>query len=396
MNSQSEIKTERLLSIDIFRGFTILMMVFVNDLASVGSIPDWMKHASASADAMTFVDLVFPAFLFIVGMAIPFAVRSRIRKGETFSRIWLHIAIRTLGLLCLGVFMVNTHGLNESLSGINRSVWSLLFYLGVILVWNQYTRYSFLRWIGVIILVGIAAIYRSGDTSQIGWMHTSWWGILGLIGWAYLITNLVYVLFRRSQAGMIGSLAILILMFIGDRTGAFGWWYNLTDLVSVGGHIGGHGSIAVAGMITGLLFLPDSPTTEPTARLKWLGIYALMLFIAGYLLRPLYGISKIYATPSWCLYSSAICCLIFAFLYWLIDVKKISGWTFILKPAGSNPLLAYILPSIFYTLLALFGITFWNQWWGDGVVGIVRSWVFSFIILYITHWLTRLNIRLHL
>ena len=73
---------KRILSIDVFRGFTIFMMVFVNDLAGVGNIPDWMKHMPADADAMTFVDVVFPAFLFIVGMAIPFAVKNRLEKGR--------------------------------------------------------------------------------------------------------------------------------------------------------------------------------------------------------------------------------------------------------------------------------------------------------------------------
>ena len=66
----------------MFRGLTIFLMVFVNDLAGVVDIPQWMKHMPAEADAMTFVNVVFPAFLFIVGMAIPFLYRNRLRKGE--------------------------------------------------------------------------------------------------------------------------------------------------------------------------------------------------------------------------------------------------------------------------------------------------------------------------
>ena len=83
--------SQRILSIDIFRGLTILTMVFVNDLASVANIPQWMKHMPADADAMTFVDVVFPAFLFIVGMSIPFAVKNRISKGQSHeyqSDVW--------------------------------------------------------------------------------------------------------------------------------------------------------------------------------------------------------------------------------------------------------------------------------------------------------------------
>ena len=56
----------RILSIDVFRGLTIFLMVVVNDLMPVTGIPAWLKHASSDANTMTFVDVVFPAFLFIV------------------------------------------------------------------------------------------------------------------------------------------------------------------------------------------------------------------------------------------------------------------------------------------------------------------------------------------
>ena len=74
----NKLSNERILSIDAFRGITILVMIFVNELAGMRDIPQWMKHMPADADAMTFVDMVFPAFLFIVGMSIPFAINSRL------------------------------------------------------------------------------------------------------------------------------------------------------------------------------------------------------------------------------------------------------------------------------------------------------------------------------
>ena len=69
-----------------------------------------------------------------------------------------------------------------------------------------------------------------------------------------------------------------------------------------------------------------------------------------------FKISKIYATPTWCLYSAAFCAIIFSFLYWLIDKKRIMGWTYFFKPAASNPLLTYIIPDIIYYVTALLGI----------------------------------------
>ena len=62
----NKLNNQRILSIDAFRGITILVMIFVNELAGIHDIPEWMKHMPADADAMSFVDVVFPAFLFIV------------------------------------------------------------------------------------------------------------------------------------------------------------------------------------------------------------------------------------------------------------------------------------------------------------------------------------------
>ncbi len=156
--------SDRVLSIDIFRGLTILTMIFVNDVAGVRNIPDWMKHFPPAGDGMTFVDLVFPAFLFIVGMSIPFAIEKRRRLAESTASVWKHILIRTAGLLTLGVFMVNIHGFNEASAGMSRNVWELLMFVSAVLVWNAYplehgarhTVYRVLRWIGAASLIGLA------------------------------------------------------------------------------------------------------------------------------------------------------------------------------------------------------------------------------------------------
>ena len=75
--------SERIVSIDALRGLVMFSMIFVNDIAGVSNtiVPPWMKHFHGKS-GMTFVDLVFPAFLFIVGMSIPFALGSRLDRGE--------------------------------------------------------------------------------------------------------------------------------------------------------------------------------------------------------------------------------------------------------------------------------------------------------------------------
>src|ERR1044072_9094342 len=135
----NHLSQDRILSIDAFRGITILVMIFVNELAGVRDIPQWMKHMSRDADAMSFVDVVFPAFLFIVGMSIPFAISQRLKKGASFIQLQQHILFRTLGLLVLGFFMVNAEGgSDEKAMGISINLWAILFFAAVIVIWKVY------------------------------------------------------------------------------------------------------------------------------------------------------------------------------------------------------------------------------------------------------------------
>ena len=60
----------RVVSIDIFRGLTMAVMIFVNALSEVRGLPWWTRHAPASVNVMTYVDMVFPFFLFAVGMSL--------------------------------------------------------------------------------------------------------------------------------------------------------------------------------------------------------------------------------------------------------------------------------------------------------------------------------------
>ena len=86
--------TRRLGSIDAIRAITMYLMVFVNDLSTDKAIPEWLEHAPAKADGMGFADIIFPAFLFIVGLSIPYSQQSRLDRGQSSAIIFRHIVIR--------------------------------------------------------------------------------------------------------------------------------------------------------------------------------------------------------------------------------------------------------------------------------------------------------------
>jgi heparan-alpha-glucosaminide N-acetyltransferase len=127
----------RVTSVDALRGFVMFVMIFVNDLAGAPKqiVPDWMSHFSdrhGEGSGMTFVDLVFPAFLFIVGMSIPFALGPRLARGEPLWKTIVHIVLRTLALLSIGILMVHETPDSQAL-GWSGELWCTLMYLAVIL-----------------------------------------------------------------------------------------------------------------------------------------------------------------------------------------------------------------------------------------------------------------------
>jgi heparan-alpha-glucosaminide N-acetyltransferase len=393
---EKRLTSERILSIDALRGITILTMIFVNELAGVSDIPAWMKHMAADADAMTFVDVVFPAFLFIVGMSIPFALANRIAKGERGFKLQIHILFRSLGLLVLGVFMVNAEGgYNEEAMGMSIHLWSLLFLISAVIVWNVYSFKNVaityvLRGIGIVGLLALAMMFRGGEDGTEP-MHPQWWGILGLIGWAYLMGCSIYQLVKGKVMALLIAIIVCVLYFILGKSITNP---NVHAIFSQGGHAI-HTALVLCGIVLSLIFFDQSTGTTVSRRFIYAFGFTAALIIAGLALRPYYTISKIWATPTWALYSAAICCLLFSFLYWLIDLKHVSNWTKFFKPAASNPLLTYIIPYFIYAFMHLLGLS-WPDVFYQGIYGMIWSLVFAIAVMSVVVLLNKMKIKLQL
>ena len=404
----------RIESIDVGRGIAILLMLFVNDLAGVRGLPSWMKHMPRGMDGMTFVDLVFPAFLFIVGMSLPFAIRRRLERGEGLGQVWKHILIRTLGLLVMGFFMVNSDSISHR-GLLNPHLWTLLMYAGIIVVWNSPPKERkfnpnllfVLRAAGLVSLGVLALLYRGEGMSGIFQMRPHWWGILGLIGWAYLVSCLIYIPLRRHMAGLVGAMAILFCIYFADAGGFHTFLDWMKPYVKVSYMLGSHSAIVLSGAILGAVLTPESPVKGHGERIRWAMVYGLGLASAGLLLHSMHGIHEMFTinknlgTPPWCLLSSAIFAWAWALLYWLIDVRGLKRWAIPVKSAGMNALLAFILAPIFYTSFSLLanlfgGKNLYAQWGNIFSTGLLRAIVFALLLTWLTGFLRRAGLWLKL
>ncbi|MRG43716.1 DUF5009 domain-containing protein [Chitinophaga sp. SYP-B3965] len=382
--------TQRIAAIDITRALTMFLMIFVNDLWSLHDIPTWLEHTAAKDNGMGLADTVFPAFLFIVGMSIPYAISNRIKKGDTTWQLIRHVAERSIALLVMGLFFVNGENLNAAATGMPRGVWNIICCICFIFIWNQYpkkfpkTAQYVIKGVGIITLLMMAWICRGDE----GRFTTYWWGILGLIGWAYLVSAMVYVLGKGNFIVNVVAWALCLgysMMVHGDAApGVFGY---IAD--------GAMPALVLGGVIVSQIFRHYSTAGKWQSVIGVLAALGVVLLTAGFLTRPIWSISKIMATPSWVLICSAITIGVFIFTYWLADLQQKASWFTGIKAAGTDTLLCYLIPYFVYALMSLAHLSFPDMVSG-GAIGIVKSLVFSFLMIQIAGWISKGGIRLKL
>lgn len=390
--------TLRISSIDIMRGLTLVLMLFVNDL-NMKTAPAWLGHMPADFDGMGLADWVFPGFLFIVGMAIPFAFSNRLQKGQSVLKISLHILIRTLSLLLIGVLMLNTGRVNTVLTGISENLWALLMYISVFLIWIDYpsktSKYIShgMKILGIATLVFLVIKFRSGQSENCGWLVTGWWGILGLIGWGYLVSAFTYILCRDS---IIKTLVVILFFLTMNMLSGWSLLGFLDPVSPVLGIIieGNVPLIVLAGLLAGIIIKKMPAAEYKKIILIFIGLGVLCL-ILGFFLRNWFIISKIRATPTWGMICTGISFLVFIILYWIVDVKKKSRWAAIVNPAGKHSLTTYLAPDILYHLIWMSGIPIliYKQS-AEPLIVVAGSLLWALMMVGLTAVLARLHITL--
>lgn len=391
---------QRILSIDTMRGLTLFLMLFVNDVFIPG-VPEWIGHTEADVDGMGLADWVFPGFLFMVGMAIPYAIRSRRKKGETNWQVFAHIIFRTISLLLIGVLMVNIGRLTTELTGINRNLWAVLLYIAIFLVWNQYPAgnrgkryFTGLKTLGIIGLCILVFIFRAGEPGNVSWLTTSWWGILGLIGWGYFAGATVCLFVGERLFLTVGVWVFFVVLNMLSQWDLLGLvdFLNPVFGVIISGNIP---SIVLAGLVISLILRRTAkPSVKTVLYIAALGLASLGI---GFFLRQWFIVSKIYGTPSWGMICNGISMILYALLYLIVDYWQRHRWTGLFQAAGKNSLTTYLAPDVIYYACWGFGIPlFFYKQDSSQLLAITGSIGWAFAMIGFAMLLSKINIRLKL
>jgi heparan-alpha-glucosaminide N-acetyltransferase len=399
---QSGHPSARIASIDVLRGLTMAVMIFVNDLDGVNRLPWWTRHAKAEQNVMTYVDMVFPFFLFSLGLSLPIAIRQRLKKNPSLPALWGHTLLRSVCLVVLGVILANAREGDPALMHLPSFAWTLLALLGMSLylsVYNGNERhvalYRSLRIAGLILTIVMLTLFRRiTEDGRVAWLDFSYLEILGLLGCTYFAVSLLYIPTRRWP----WMPTVWFVLLTGFSVLCAARWFVFERHVPLYVWPFGDGTmafIAMAGIVTANIFFGERSKGSPGYKLLVGCCFGIALLVAGHVFTSL-GISKIRDTPTWGLYSTGAAVLLFTFLFWLCDLRRHTSWARFVQPAGTNTLLTYLLPDYWFFLISLTGFTWFDSHFNQGLIGTLGAAFFTCVILTLAAQFTRLRIRLQL
>ena len=337
----------------------------------------------------------------MVGISIPYAIQSRRKKGQSKAQIFGHIVMRTLSLLLIGVLMLNSERLNSELSGISQSLWAILMYVSVFLIWNKYPNnerlnkfFIGLKTLGILGLLAFAFVFNAGDTGNVSWFEIGWWGILGLIGWGYLVAATIGLFIGERLVITILLWFFFVILNILSSLGLL----NFLDFINpiLGVIINGNvPSIVLAGLVVSLIFKQRS--LSPMKKGGFVLLLALFSLAVGFFLRKWFIISKLNGTPSWAMICNGISMFIFVLLYFVVDIKGRVKWATVFKVAGQNSLTTYLAPYVIYYLIWGMGLPlFFYKQDTSQLLAVGGSIIWTLAMVGFAALLSKIKIRLKL
>ena len=351
---------DRLISLDVFRGLTILLMTIVNNPGSWATIYPPLQHAEWHGCTPT--DLVFPFFVFIMGVAISFAMPTKTYDSSTFNKIFT----RSLRMICLGIFFnffsnIQLFGLEGIPLMIGRLVITAL--VGYALMGNFSAKLKTYLAVSIFVIYMILA-YSGIEAYQSVRLP----GVLQRIGIVYFIASLLYLkTTQRTQLVtaigiLLGYWAIMTLIpapefeitNLEKGTNLAAWFDNIL----LKGHMWESSKTwdpegilstipAITTGIIGLLIgqLLNSPLFK-TEKFKKMFIIGVILIVLGQIWNIVFPINKALWTSSYVLHTAGLATLILSVLYYLIDIADYKKGIKLFQIWGVNPMIVFFLSQI--------------------------------------------------
>jgi predicted acyltransferase len=344
-------KQDRLISLDVFRGITIAGMVLVNNPGTWSAIYDPLEHAEWHGWTPT--DLVFPFFLFIVGVAITLALGRRIESGVADRELYVKIVRRSILIFALGLFLATFPFYNFS-----RGEW---------------LDPSTIRVMGVLQRIAVCYLIAS-----LIFIHTNWkqqaavaiallflyWALMTLIA----VPGCDLTTFYDKACNLSAYLDRLVL---GE-----GHIWRSSKVYDPEGLLSTLPAIAttLAGVLCGHWLRQKRNDTEKVAALFFFGV---VLVVAGWAWSFWFPINKALWTSSYVVFTAGMALCFLGFCYWLIDIKGYTAWTKPFVIFGVNALALFVGSGAMARILGLIRIPAAEE----GKTISLQQWIFNNVFL---------------
>lgn len=346
---------QRYLALDAYRGFIMLILVsggfgfaglaernpFFTGMAGQFEHMPW--------DWISFWDLIQPAFMFMVGVAMPFALAKRMEQGASRSELFRHVATRSFRLLVMSQILISIGRgrMQFQLTNVLAQI-AITYFLSYLIMQLRF------RWQAV-----VAAAILAGH-------------------WA------LYVAFPGTEGAFLSkttNIGAVIDNFIFRRPNP-GYWVSINFITST--------ATTLFGVWTGRLMQSGRPVAQ---KMRLLAIAAAACLAAGWIIHPWNPIIKRICTTSFTIYSTGWVLLMLLAFYWLVEVKGYRRWTFPLLVVGSNSIFIYSVDMLFRGWLAkaigVFTLRF--EWLGN-FAPVAQSCAVLLVMWYLCYWLYRRKI----
>ena len=327
----------RLVSLDVFRGLTVVGMVLVNNPGSWAHIYWPLEHAEWNGWTPT--DLIFPFFLFIVGVAIPLGLGKRVERGDRFRDLFVKIAYRSAVIFLLGEFLAGFpyfHLSTIRIPGVLQRIAVCYFFAALIFIRTRPRTQA-------IVAVALLIVY------------------------ALLMKHVPAPGYYVGDLSKEGSLASYIDRAVfGPHIWKQGKVYDPEGILSTMGAL----ATTLFGVLTGhLVVRKDRTPIEKVAHLFIAGIGSMII---GWIWNAWFPINKSLWTSSYVFFTGGLALQFLALCYWLIDIKGYQRWTRPFIIFGVNAIVLFVGTGLMARSLTLIKVPK-----GDGTTQALQTLIYN-------------------